>query len=305
MKTTIVDGFFVSVVNEPLVALSLWLNRGVKPKTRKADRERLEPFLRQFSLLTEIATKDVDAWIESLGERLAHNSRASHSESIRDFFNWCVRNNHIVLSASPVVHRLQRIRNARNKAASERDLQKLISYLRQGIDDPACCRDLLAIQLYYESGCRLREISTLTTKAMNEALRNGTLNGNGIVVFVALSHEGKRGSVPVRFTEYTAAIYRQWLKARPSGTNRVFTSILHKKRGKPVQPEALSNMIVRRCHEFNITPFRTHAIRHLKGTKTTDEYGPAVAAAMLSITFEVAQTHYYDNVEASVLNATG
>ena len=303
---TVTDAFFTAVINEPQIALNLWLTRGVRPKTQRTDSDRVRPFIKLFDKLTEITSNDVDTWIEGLKGRLAYNSRVSHEESIRAFLNWCAKDNRIVLSASPITSPYpQRIKTARNKAANHQDILKLLRHLLQSSHTAANSRDLLAIQLYYDSACRMTEIATLTTTAMNRALRAGIKNDKGVIIYTAYADDGKKGSVPIRFTEYTACFYKQWLALRPKGTtNRIFTSLLHKNKATPINPEAMSNMIVRKCKQQNITPFRTHAIRHLKGTIVADKYGPAVAAALLNISFEVAQTHYYNGIETAVLNSS-
>lgn len=306
--SSLIDHFFTAVVVEPLIALDLFLERGVRPKTRRTDEDRLRPFLVRFTRLDEIVPAHVDAWLESLAGRLSYASRQSYAVTLKTFFNWCVADPRVSLSQSPAAHlKAKRARSARNKAANEADVLRLIAYLQDNAARRAFCRDLLAIRLYYESGCRLTEVATLTNKAMNQALRvGGALSRGGVVVYTAYSDDGKKGAVPVRFTEYTAAVYRQWCDLRPrgAGSHRVFVSLGQGNRGEPLQPIAVSHMLVRRCQEVGMPVFRTHALRHLKGTKTTDKYGPAVAASMLSISFAVAQMHYYDDTERAVIDAT-
>lgn len=301
-QTELLTEFFTAVIDDPIIALDQFLKRGVRPKTADTDNYRLRPFLQKHPTLTTITPDDVDKWQRSLEKTLNHASRQSYGQTLKSFFNWCVNQQTITLQHSPAAHlKVQRRRSARNKAANETDVLTLIRKLEDELPSPAAARDLLAVRLYYESGNRLTEIATLTRTIMNRALRNGRLSKSGHTIYIADSDEGKKGSVPIRFTEKTAAVYRQWQHLHPHSGNRVFVAI---RTGQPIQPAAITNMIVRRCKQYGIQPFRTHAIRHLKGTKTTDQFGPAVTAAMLSISFEVAQMHYYDEVETAVLEAT-
>ncbi|MCW7072192.1 MAG: tyrosine-type recombinase/integrase [Methanophagales archaeon] len=304
---TLTVTFFSATISNPTTALHIYMQRDVRPKTAAIYNERLRPFLSQFATLQEITPAHINAWYASLSH-LAPTSRASYAQTLKAFFNWCQADGRIQLSQNPAHHlKTKRARSARNKAANETDILKLLSYLEGKLLEErtavTAIRDLLLVRLFYESGNRLTEIATLTLTAMATALRNGRINQRGILIHTAYSDDGKRGSVPVRFSEYTAAAYRQWTENRPPGGTRVFVSV-RETTAVPLHKQSITNILTRRCRQASLPPIRPHAIRHLKGTTVCDAYGPAAAAAMLNISFDVAQQHYYDATETAVLNAT-
>ncbi len=227
-------------------------------------------------------------------------------QTTKTFFNWCIKHPEIELEKSPAAHlKSRRKRSARNKAAPQSDLDIVLNYLQLQLakGDTYALRDWLAIQLAADNGNRLTELTTVTMKAMLVALKKPHMTSKGIVVYTTFSDDGKMGSVPIRFTEYTAAIFRQWHEKRP-GKNRHRVFITLRQPHTPLTTDGFTQIFVRRCKEAGILPFRTHAVRHLKGTKVTNELGPKAAATTLNIKVETAQLHYYNEDEDTALEAT-
>ncbi len=293
-------------ISSSLHALDLFMDRGVRPKTRRIDEERLRPFLQNQNTITTITKQQIDDWFEKLAERFSYTSRQSYAQTTKTFFNWCIKHPDIDLHNSPASHlKSKRRRSARNKAAPQNDLDDLLKHLQtqyaQG--DKYALRDWLAIQLVSDNGNRLTELTTVTTKAMLNALKKPHMTSKGIAVYTTYSDEGKMGSVPIRFTEHTAALFRQWQTERPrKNRHRVFVTL--RRPHTPLTTDGFTQIFVRRCKEIAVHPFRTHAIRHLKGTKITNALGPRAAATTLNITVETAQLHYYDEDEKSAIEAT-
>lgn len=301
----LVDSFFGCL---PEVALEQYTRRGVSRATIRIDNDRLWPFLERFSVLTQITPEEVDAYVFELEERLSLASVQSYKQTLKTFFNWCV--NQGFLQNSPAVHlKPKRRRSARYKAANERDLQVVINgllgTLNRRKDRRRCVRDLLAFKLALDSGNRLQELARLSTRDMTLALQNPQMATGGVVVYTVPSAPGKKGVVSMRFTEQTAAIYRLWEEIRPgSSRHRIFIALRGKYPGKPLTLNGFTSIFVKRCKQYDVPIYRTHSIRHLKGTKTTDAFNPRVTASLLNISVETAILHYYSEAEQSVLDAT-
>lgn len=295
----------------PLRVLDDYIARpGIKQATRQNDMWRLTGFCDRHRAkgIAGIRAKDVDDWIEELGRR--YDSQASVEtckQSISSFFNWCVKNQYINAAQNPAAHvRYRRKTSARDKAAPAGNVQKVIAYMMKKMDcewpKPLDIRDLLAICLAADSGKRRAELANLSTKQMNRALANPALV-NGVVVYGAKT-KGKTGEAKLRFTEQTAAIYRLWQLRRPNlSPERVFVALGGKDSGRPMTLDGFTSIFVRRCKEVGVPVFRTHAIRHKKGTEVSDKHSPAAAAALLNITVETAMLHYYDAAEKVALEA--
>lgn len=295
---------------EPEIALNLYLERGVTERTQANDIQRIRPFLQQcgFKRLQDIQKSDLDNHFAAMEKRFSAASLSSYKQTFKAFFNWCVKSDEIALEKSPAAHlRVRRRNSARHKAANEKDVLKVINALTGRLEcpGPKLVRDLLAFRLAYEGGNRRKELATLPTQAMKLALRLPKVNSDGVVVYVALSGEGKLGRVPIRFTEYTAAVYRLWEEVRPKKSrHRVFIAVGGSFPGEPLTLDGFTSIFVKRCREFGVPIFRTHSLRHLKGTKTTDNFTPRIAASMLNITLETAMMHYYNEDEQKLLDAT-
>ncbi len=292
-------------------ALDAYIRRGVSKKTVRNDIDRLGPFCQHLAnkRLAEVTAGDVDEWVEKLAVRLAFASVESHKQSLKAFFNWCVARDDVALGRSPAEHlHVRRRRSARNKAANEADVLQVIEGLTDQVveGEPKVIRDLLAFRLAYDSGNRLSELATLSTRDVAIALRRPLLSSNGIVVYVAQSQGGKTGAVSIRFTEYTASVYHLWQEVRPRvSSHRTFIALGGNQPGRPLTLDGFTGIFVTRCRQFGVAVYRTHSFRHLKGTKVTDLFGPRVAASMLNITVETAMMHYYDEDERATVDATG
>lgn len=295
----------------PLRVLDDYTGRpGIRPKTINLYLERLAPFcsLHRNKGIGEINQRDVDRWIISLEERFPSQASVdSCKQTLKSFFAWCVKVGYI--KRNPAAHvTYKRRASARDKAVPADDVQKVVDHLMGlvGVVEPRALdiRDLLAISLSRDSGKRLSELANLSTKLMNKALQNPQKAGNGVLVYTATSGRGKTGQVKLRFTEHTAAVYRLWQMRRPDvSPGSVFIALGGKDSGKPLTTDGFSTIFVRRCREAGVPPFRTHAVRHQKGTDVTDKYSPAVAAAVLGISVETAMLHYYDEAAKKAIDA--
>ena len=292
-------------------ALQQFIKRGVSPRTAQIDIYRIGPLCEEFKgkKIVRVNSANIDDYISQIELRMAPTSVNSYKQTIKAFFNWCVRHEDVNLSKSPAAHlRIKKRYSSRHKAANEADLQKVIRLLTEQITSkskPKIVRDLLAFMLAYDSGNRRKELATLRTRTLDSALKKPYLTTGGVVVYVAISDEGKKGSVPLRFTEHTAAVYRLWKSIRPwHSRNYVFIALGGSKPGNPLTLDGFTSIFVKRCTEFGVPIYRTHSFRHLKGTKTTDEFTPHVTADMLSITLETAMLHYYSHTAQKTIDAT-
>ena len=292
----------------PEIALERYMKRGVSLATKRIDKDRISPFLQSFKRLDDISSDDVDVHMATLENRVGTSSVESHKQTIKSFFNWCLKEQ--LIRESPAAHlKPKRRRSARYKAANEKDLQivinGLLSRVGAGGDQRRLVRDLLALKLALDSGNRLQELARLSTRDMELACRNPCLATGGVVVYTVASGPGKKGVVDMRFTEQTAAIYHFWESIRPRRSlHRVFIALAGKCSGSPLTLSGFTSIFVKRCRQFQVPVYRTHSIRHLKGTKTTDAFNPRVTASLLNISVETAIIHYYSEGEQAVVDAT-
>jgi site-specific recombinase XerD len=295
----------------PLRVLDDYTGRpGIRPKTINTYLERLTPFcsLYRNKAIGEINQRDVDRWIVSLEERFPSQASVdSWKQTLKSFFAWCVKVGYVKKNPAAHVHYRRRL-SARDKAVPADNIRKVVDYLMGLLavanPRPLDIRDLLAVSLSRDSGKRLSELANLSTKLMNKALQNPQMASSGILVYTATSGRGKTGQVKLRFTEHTAAVYRLWQMRRPDvSAASVFIALGGKDSGKPLTTDGFSTIFVRRCKEAGVPPFRTHAVRHQRGTDVTDKYSPAVAAAVLGISVETAMLHYYDEAAKKAIDA--
>ncbi|MBE2222440.1 MAG: tyrosine-type recombinase/integrase [Anaerolineae bacterium] len=313
------EQFFFTTTIDLITSLDLYLNRGINEKTASNDTHRLLPFCSQFKgvPIQNITPNDIDIWVKKLKLQLGPVSVESYKQSMKAFFNWCVKNESIPLKSSPAQHlKPKRKTSSRYKAANPNDLTKIIKGLQSRIPEiyelkpqrrynthKLVVRDLLAFSLAMDSGKRLHELASITRRSINTALKNPILAQNGVVVYSAQAF-GKTGAANLMFTEYTATIYRFWESIRgTSSSNFVFIALGGKHSGKPLTDSGFTTIFVRRAKEFGVATNRTHSIRHLVGTRTTDHFNPRVAATVLNITVETAIQHYYNEDSQGAVNA--
>lgn len=308
MSKKLVENFFMGM---PITAgctfadaLDRYTRRGVSKRTAGTDRYRLEPLCDPSQLVATITAADVDTYVQTLADRLSNTSVESYKESVKAFFKWCQKES--IISQSPAVHlKPKRKRSSRFKAASEPDLLVAIQNLEFEAEEGSlsALRDLLAFRLACDSGNRLSELVRLSTRHIELALRHPRYATNGTRVYITSSGPGKKGVVALRFTEATAQVYQRWQSLRPTLSPHVFTSLRGSREGLSMTLGGFTAIFVRRCRQFNIPVYRTHSIRHLKGTKVTDRYSPRVAARILNITIEMAIQHYHDVDDQTVIDA--
>ena len=309
-KESLIENFFGGL---PVIegwdfkeAIEAFTRRGVAATTANTDRYRLTPLCHPQRPLGTIGVDDVDSYIAQLSDRLSDASVQTYKQTIKSFFKWCIDRG-MLEGPSPAVHlKPKRKRSSRHKAANEEDLMRVIGGLMAESEsgDPAVIRDLLLFRMAFESGNRLSELARLATRDVQHALRLPKLSTGGIAVYTAPSGAGKRGVLHLRFTEYTAAAYRLWEQVRPSPSPYVFVSLWGSRLGLPMTLGGFTAIFVRRCRQFDVPVYRTHAIRHLKGTRVSDRYSPRVAATVLNITVEMAIQHYYDPTDQTIIDAT-
>lgn len=286
-------------------AMQEYLERGVKTKTAQSDYSRLYKFAAVNETLEKIDYPIINRWLDELSKRMKQTSVNSYKQTLKNFFGWCKNRGWIETSPAACLT-VKRRTSSRHKAANERDILKVINGLMERIPEGNLrdIRDLLAFQMAYDSGNRRGELVTISTRDMNYALRSSQTSTLGVIVYMTLA-EGKIGTVPLRFTEYTAATYRLWQEVRPKrkSSHRVFIALAGKSPGEPMTPDGFTSIFVKRCQEFDVPIYRAHSFRHLKGTKISDMYSPRVAATVLGISVETAIQHYYNVNDQTVIDA--
>ncbi|MCK6625584.1 MAG: tyrosine-type recombinase/integrase [Anaerolineae bacterium] len=147
------------------------------------------------------------------------------------------------------------------------DLDRLFEYLETeaATGDLYAIRDLAILRLAYITGAREGEIARLTLERRNL--------DNYEAIILAWTSKGKK----LRTIYYDDQVYldlKAWLEVRPEqpGVQQLFVSLGGRNpRGSPMNPDALYDVLQRRCDQAGIPRRRFHALRHSSALDALDE----------------------------------
>lgn len=219
--------------------------RGRSARTIGAYRQRLSVAIRLPDELERIKPLDVDRLIVGLREKnLAKATLASYTQSLRTFFNWCVKREYLQASPARDLERPRVDMSVISKAIRQSDLEQLIEEARRG-ENPY---ELAIVLFLADTGCRAGELVALNLVDLDLARYEAT-------------SRGKTGERILDFTEVTAQALRAWLQIRPNIAGQaVFVDL----EGRITTDQLYSTMegIARRC---GVKRFGPQSIRHRVG----------------------------------------
>lgn len=275
-------------------------------------------------VLSTLSPQDTKAYADTLWIKYAPGTIRPMVGDIKQFFRWCKKGGY----SRNISKRLTkpRPRHAKSKAAVEADVQAVVSYLANQLResnlvfkgffsqleaapvtswtsaDKQIIRDLFMVAFLYETGARAGELANLGTRAMLTLcqVRDDTYS---------ITSTGKTNDRTYRFTHQTAELWRIWQLVRPAGNDDyAITGWRHEHKTSPMNTSAISRMLVRRCRELQLKPFRAHALRHAKIQRSRRAVGLELASQLVdhsSIITTIGYDEYKDDELKTATIKTG
>lgn len=266
-----------------------------------------------------VLTRDwIKKYIDELWLHYAPDTMRTKIGDIRQFFKWCKKKKHLSKNVAKHVKPIRRRRQRRTKAVPEADIKKLIDHLAEQIrhlvyrdifgilqinseaqwsdSEVKVLRDLFITAFLYETGARAGELSKLGSRAMNQAPQ---MNTNAYLITVV----GKTNDRDYIFTNHTAELWRIWQQVRPQ--ERPEFEIIGWAKSHPhakIKTNGISQMLVRRCQEIEIRPFRAHALRHAKVRRSRRIVGLEITSQLVDHS-HIDTTRGYANIDDDELAA--
>lgn len=270
-------------------------------------------------LLAAVSYADLREYVDGLYRRLKPGTIKPIVGDIRQFFKWAKRRKWIRRNPAKRLQKPSKrtlARTAKPKAVNEATVKQLITHLTDQLshlvyrglfglhtdttewsyEDQERIRDLFIIVFVYETGCRAGELWRLSSRAMDEAVSKSA------PVYEVVSI-GKTGDNLLRFTVATAELWQIWRVVRPPGYDEY--AVVGWKKGRaplPMQTGTISQAIVRRCKAAGLSPFRAHALRHMKIKRSRQLFGLEIASRLIGHSgLEVTSTYGNDEEQETLL----
>lgn len=274
---------------------------------------RLAPFLEGNAkkALVQITRADINDFIALLRTRgYAEATMSGYRQAIKAFFNYCVKKGYIPRSPADHIKTGQFI-SKRRKLPPEPDVQRITDLAEQWLqtNSPRKVRDAVIWLMCELSGPRQREIGELRKSEVEYTLRQGADNQG---IYRCLS-TGKTKEIFIRFDEAIAQGLRKWLALRPHcqldrcfiTTRKTQTTADPVARYRALSRSATTHLLEDLAQHAGVTKaVFSHALRHRRGTKTTQEHDAKLAAMILNHrdwqSAKTAMEFYYHPDEDSV-----
>lgn len=266
------------------------------------------------ALLVSVSPRLIAEYVNSLQTHYSPGTIRPMVGDLKQFYGWAYERG---LTESNYGRLLKKPKPVKEKHhAAEGDMLSLIKFLATGLEgllyadlfgtlqaeetgwqyeQLKTLHDLTAVSFLYETGCRAGELCGISNHHMAKAISRPR-NSYPITCY------GKTNDRNYRFTNTTAGLYRIWAAKRPFSMTWAFCSW---RRGFPaakLTTNALSQMIARRCHQADVAPFRSHAIRHSKVIRTRKAAGLEIANKLIDHS-SIATTREYDYIDSDELDA--
>ena len=266
-----------------------------------------------------VLTRDwIKKYIDKLWLHYAPDTMRTKIGDIRQFFKWCKKKKHLSKNVAKHVKPIRLRRQRRTKAVPEEDVKKLIDHLAKQVQhlvyrdffgtlqlnvpikwsdsDVKVLRDLFITVFLYETGARGGELSKLGSRAMNQATK---IKAAAHLITVV----GKTNDRDYIFTKHTAELWRIWQQIRPEACPEF--AVIGWAKSHPhnrIKTDGISQMLVRRCQEIEIRPFRTHALRHAKVKRSRRIVGLEITSQLIDHS-HIDTTRGYANIDDDELAA--
>jgi site-specific recombinase XerD len=168
--------------------------------------------------------------------------------SLQAFFKWCLEEGEV--KASPMAHmRPPHLPEHAPPVLEDDALVLLLKACAQGYDYEAR-RDTAIVRLFMDTGCRLSELTNLTTEDIDWNMRVLRVVGKG------------RRDRAVPFGKKTAAALDRYLRVRKGHPKAEYTNRLWIGHMGPMQPNGVAQMLTRRSAQAGIPKVNPHRFRH-------------------------------------------
>lgn len=267
--------------------------------------------------IRELDRNWVKKYVDKLWLRYAPDTMRTKVGDIRQFFKWCKKKGYLSKNIAKRIKPLRRRhRHRRVKAASEADVRQLIGHLARKTkhrvyrdlfgtlqaapkhewsnQEIKYLRDLFIVIFLYETGARAGELSTLGSYTMTHVVEN-------VAPSYTITVIGKTDDRDYMFTNRTAELWRVWQQVRPSRCQEY--AVIGWGKAHPhsrIKTNGISQMLVRRCEESEIRPFRAHALRHAKVKRGRHLVGLEITSQLIDHS-RIDTTRGYANIDEDEL----
>ena len=259
------QGLFISDVIENY-RRELELRRGLSPHTVTAyvcEAESLLGFLHasvgvgpnepvDLNLLT---LTDVRAWLaKSQADGQARSSLARHSAAIRTFSSWLYRSGYTEADAAARL-KAPRADNALPNVLTQEQARQLLNHAqaRAADNDPACVRDMAALELLYGAGLRVSELCALNIESLQP---NSTVRVIG---------KGNKERIVPYGVPATRALMR-YLAVRAALAKNPTRALFLGVRGSRLDPRSMRDVVYRVAAQAGVPEISPHDLRHSAAT---------------------------------------
>lgn len=267
--------------------------------------------------------KEIDAYKlreyqDGLWLRYAPATIRSATGDILHFFRWAKKKGLVEKNPAKRVKKPKK-RPGRSRIVEEEMILAMVKNLRERLkrvcyrdlfgnlqngqdgwhfEEVKAVRDLFIFLFLYETGARVGELCSLSTRAMDESL----LRSAGVAYEVVSI--GKTGDKPLRFTRVTAEVYRIWRSVRPDSSLHAVTSW---GRGdsftRPMSPDTVAKVFERRCRQAAVGVFRPHTLRHAKARRARKAVGLDMAKELMGHSTILVTQEYAEVINKELTDA--
>jgi integrase len=280
-------------------AIDLWLDEQI-PTTRGSYEYVMRDvvqFIGANIALAKVSPEKLVLYLQDVRKRPSVKSPATvnkYTKTIKTFFNWCIKMHYLKISPAKVL-RYERTNKQirRSKAMTDRELEKLLDYVKWKPRDNAVVRFLA------DTGCRARGAANLTIHDLDLESRSAIVTEKG------------DETRTVWFGDECAQALQEWLDYRANWlaeTDNVLEGpYVFDFYGKSYKKNSQIGQIVRRaCLKVGLRSLGSHSLRHRKGHQFADAgIAPSVAAQALghkkaTITLEFYYPSDTERAEAAI-----
>lgn len=228
--------------------------------------EQFATFLRESGHpgeLRRIRPQDIDKWTVRLRAIRSPTTVAIRYRSLQAFFKWAVSSGE--LSKSPMIGTARPAVQAREiDFPTEEEFKKLLKAVEIPERTFEDWRDSAILRLFYDTGCRLSEITGLKLRLSEDDDRrpdSGVLDLERNLILVL--GKGNRFR-QVTFGTRTRTALRKYLDARSMHELAASDWLWLGSRGKPLSQSGIAQLLRRRCTQAGIRQLHPHMFRHAR-----------------------------------------
>lgn len=210
--------------------------------------------------LAHVTNDDIAQWlVQERARGLADASILARHRALRIFFNWCVANEDISLTKSPLRMKNPKIKKHLPRVAPIDSVTKLLALPAQDWVDR---RNITLIYLLLDTGMRIGEALSLHV---------GDLRAEARLAMIPPGKDGEGRCAP--FTDGFRTALAAYLESRPCSpwSNWLFVGSLHGKPRGRLTVGGARQMLRDFCAKAGVAYINPHSLRHLFATKALND----------------------------------